>query len=117
MRAVQTQLKAPLDLVKALEPVLPTLGRKGATLVEVWEGGRPGRPNFWMAYVFVDDCRYDLGTPHLKSLPLDKQLSDLVRQLKEFQPKRASFTDALRDGSEVVHIVDFWSTDEVAGAQ
>jgi hypothetical protein len=94
-------LEAPAELVAALQPLLPRLAGQGVERLVVFSYSRPGEPQFWMAYLFVEGKRHSLGTPDLLALPLEGQAPDLVRQLKEFVPRSTLLADTLFDIPDV----------------
>jgi hypothetical protein len=78
-------LEAPAELRPTLEPLLSKLAGQGVERLVVFSYSRPGEPQFWTAYLFIEGKRHSLGTPDLLTLPLDAQVLDLVRQLETFR--------------------------------
>lgn len=82
---MRLDLKIPSDQAALVENLLPLLEREHVESLAVFPYGRPGEPQYWLAYLFVAGARHVVGTPDLRDLPLDNQLEDLLHQLRMFQ--------------------------------
>lgn len=88
-------LEAPAELRPTLEPLLSKLAGQGVERLVVFSYNRPGEPEFWTAYLFVDGKRHSLGTPDLLHFPLEGQVPELLRQLAAFNVPAASLAEKL----------------------
>ena len=75
----------PSEQAALVENLLPLLERESVERLAVFPYRRPGEPQYWLAYLFVAGARHVVGTPDVRDLPLEDQLEDLLRQLRNFQ--------------------------------
>ena len=84
---MQVDLKTSPELSARIKELLPALEAQHVSSLSVFSYHRPGEPEFWLAYLYVDGSRHVAGTPDLRHLPLADQAEDLLRQLAGFAPK------------------------------
>lgn len=82
---MELDLQMPHELKARVEALAPALERRRVGRMSVFSYGRPGEPQYWLAYLFIAGARHVVGTPDLRHLTLEAQLEDLFRQLEEFR--------------------------------
>lgn len=83
-------VQAPPELAAPIAALLPALAAKGVRRLEVFSYRRPGEPPYWLGFILTGDGRHTVGTPDMRHLELENQLSDLIRQLACWEPAKRS---------------------------
>ena len=81
---MKTQIVASLELTATFQELLPALDGINVSSVSIFPNARPGEPEFWTAYAYIDGLRNVFGTSELRHLPLDEQAPSLCEQLEAF---------------------------------